>query len=88
MDVCSYQSSEDCSSTFSKDKKPKSSHLRCIYTNTYSLGNKQEELLLHAQSESYDIIGTMETWWDNSHDDEWLQTQEDRKGRRGGGGVR
>jgi len=35
---------------------------------THSLGNKQEELQLCAWSESYDVIGITETWWENSHD--------------------
>ena len=35
--------------------------LKCFYTNACSLRNKQEELELCAQSESYDIIGITET---------------------------
>ena len=89
VDECTYQSSEECSPTLSKGKNPKSSHLRCIYTNARSLANKWEELELHAQSESYDVIGITETWWENLHD--WKTTMDgyklfrkDRKGRRGG----
>ncbi|KAK4828724.1 hypothetical protein QYF61_000715 [Mycteria americana] len=74
----------------SQDKNQKTNHLKCMYINGCSLGNKQEELELHAQSESYDIIGITETWWDNSHD--WRSTMDgyrlfckDRQGRRGGG---
>jgi len=59
------------------------------YTNSLSPGNKQEELKLCAQSESY-IIGITATWWDNSHD--WRITMDgcrlfckDRQGRRRGG---
>ncbi|KAK4806911.1 hypothetical protein QYF61_012632 [Mycteria americana] len=61
-----------------------------MYSDTHSLGNKQEELELCAQPESYDVIGITETWWENSHD--WKTTMDgyklfwkDRKGRRGGG---
>lgn len=54
------------------------------------MGNRQEELEVHAQSESYDVRRITEAWWENSHD--WKATvdgcklfQKDRKGRRGGG---
>ena len=63
-----------------------------MYTNARSLGNKQEELELRAQSESYDIIGVTETWWDNSHDwritmDGYRLFRKDRQGRRGRGAA-
>jgi len=52
--------------------------------------NKEEELELHAQSESYVITGITESWRENLH--EWKTTMDgyrlfrkDRKGRRGGG---
>ncbi|KAK4806872.1 hypothetical protein QYF61_012593 [Mycteria americana] len=84
------KSSEECSLNPSKGKNPKSSHLKCMYSDIHSLGNKQEELELCAQPESYDVIGITETWWENSHD--WKTTMDgyklfwkDRKGRRGGG---
>ena len=41
--------------------------LRCFYTNICSMGNKQEELEAIVQSESYDIVAIMETWWNDSH---------------------
>lgn len=63
-----YQSSEACSPTLSKGKKTKSSHTEYMYTNAGSLGSKQEELAIHALSESYDATGVTETWWENSHD--------------------
>lgn len=60
-----------------------------MYINTQSLGNKQEDLELSAQSESYDIIGITETWWDKSHDwrivmDGHRLFPKDRQVRRGG----
>lgn len=39
-----------------------------LIINIINMGNKQRELELRAQSESYDVIGITETWWDNSHD--------------------
>ncbi|GAB0208591.1 hypothetical protein GRJ2_003324800 [Grus japonensis] len=81
------QSSDKCSLAASQDENQKTNHLKGIYANARSLGNKQEELELRAQSESYDIIGITETWWDNSHD--WRTTMDgyrlfhkDRQGRR------
>lgn len=62
VDEHTYQSSESCSPTLSKGKNPKSTHLKCMSANARSLGNKQEELELHAQSESYIVIGITETW--------------------------
>ena len=50
------QSSDKCSLAASQDENQKTNHLKCMYTNARSLGNKQEELELRAQSESYDII--------------------------------
>lgn len=54
--------------------------------------NKEEELQALAQSQSYDdIVGTSETWWDESCDlfdvmDGYRLRRRDRRGRRGGGG--
>lgn len=61
------------------------------HTTAGSLGSKQEELKLRAQSESYDAIEITEPWWENSHDgdtktDGYKQFQKDRK-RRGRGRV-
>jgi len=42
--------------------------LKCIYTNTRSMGNKQEELEAIVQHDSYDLVAVTETWWDDSHD--------------------
>ncbi|KAM7077755.1 LOW QUALITY PROTEIN: tetratricopeptide repeat protein 33-like [Ciconia maguari] len=65
-------------------------HLKCLYTNACSMRNKQEELEALAQSQSYDIIGISETWWDESCDwgammDGYRLFRRDRQGRRGGG---
>jgi len=84
------QSSNKCSLAASQDENQKTNHLNCMYTDAHSLGNKQEELELRAQSESYDIIGITETWWDNSHDwrilmDSYRLFCKDKQGRRGGG---
>ncbi|KAK4812899.1 hypothetical protein QYF61_027293 [Mycteria americana] len=83
------QSSNKCSLAASQDENQKTNHLKYMHTNARSLGNKQKELELHAQSESYDIIGITETWWDDPHD--WRITMDgyrllwkDRQGRRGG----
>lgn len=42
-------------------------HLKCLYTNTCSLGNKQEELELHVWTQNCEIIGIFEKWWDSSY---------------------
>ena len=42
--------------------------LKCLYTNAYSMGNKQEELEATVLLESYDLVAITETWWDESHD--------------------
>ncbi|PKU47468.1 rna-directed dna polymerase from mobile element jockey-like [Limosa lapponica baueri] len=67
-----------------------SAQLKCIYTNTHSMGNKQEKLEAIVWHESYDVVAVTETWWDESND--WSATMDgyklfrrDRQGRRGGG---
>ncbi|PKU49639.1 nipped-b-like protein [Limosa lapponica baueri] len=69
---------------------PLGTQLKCLYTNTRSMGNKQEELEAIVRHESYDIVAIMETWWNESND--WSAAMEgyklfrrDRQGRRGGG---
>ena len=42
--------------------------LKCHYTNTCSMGNKQEELEATVLLESYHLVAITETWWDESHD--------------------
>jgi len=39
-----------------------------VFTNTWSTGNKQEELEIKAQSQMYNLTGIAETWWNNSQD--------------------
>jgi len=46
---------------------PKEAQLRCFDTSARSMGNKQEELEAIVWSESYDIVASMETWWNESH---------------------
>lgn len=41
--------------------------LKCIYTNTHGMGNKQKELEAIAPLENCDILANTETWWDNLH---------------------
>ncbi|XP_065421532.1 uncharacterized protein LOC101931368 isoform X1 [Chrysemys picta bellii] len=65
-------------------------YLKCLYTNARSLGNKQGELEVLAQSGNYDVIGITETWWGNSHDwstvmDGYKLFRKDKQGRKGGG---
>ena len=55
-----------------------------------ALNNKLEELEVLAQSQSYNIIGISETWWDESCGwcvaiDGYRLLKRDRQGRRGGG---
>jgi len=42
--------------------------LKCIYINAHSMGNKQEELEAIVQQDSYDLVTTIETWWNDSRD--------------------
>ena len=51
--------------------------------------NKQEELETMVQLGKYDLIATMKTWWDESHDwktltENYRLFRRDRQGRRGG----
>lgn len=60
-----------------------------MYTDACSLWSKHQELELHDQAESYDIIGITETLWDNSHDwmitmDGYMLFHKDKQGRKGG----
>ncbi|GAB0175856.1 hypothetical protein GRJ2_000050800 [Grus japonensis] len=69
--------------------------LTCLYANTRSMGNKQEELETCVCLQGYDLIGITETWWDGSYD--WSvgmegyrlfrKDRQDRQGRQGGGIV-
>ncbi|PKU44107.1 rna-directed dna polymerase from mobile element jockey-like [Limosa lapponica baueri] len=64
--------------------------LKCIYANARSVGNKQDELEVIVQQDSYDIVAIMETWWDDGHDwnaamNVYKLLRRNRQGRRGGG---
>ncbi|RMC03233.1 hypothetical protein DUI87_20427 [Hirundo rustica rustica] len=61
-----------------------------MYSNAHSMGNKQEELEAMVQQQSYDVVASTETRWDDSNS--WSTAlngyklfRRDRKGRRGGG---
>lgn len=43
-------------------------------TNAHSLSNKQDEVEVHARSESYGVRRIIEAWWENSH--EWKTTMD------------
>lgn len=63
-------------------------HPKCLCTNTHSMKNKQEEVLVH--SLSYDAIGISETWCDESHDcsagmEAYRPFRRKRHGRQGAG---
>ena len=63
--------------------------LKCLYANTRSKGNKQEELEMCAHLWCYDIIGITETWWDSSYDwstemGRYRLFRKDREVRQGG----
>lgn len=54
------------------------------------LGNKREELEVLVSSQSYDIIGSSESWWNESHGwsagmERYRLFRSDSHGRRGGG---
>ena len=56
-------------------------HLKCIYTNICSMGNKQEEMDAIVLLENYDVISFKEMQWDESHN--WNFMIEDYKIFRG-----
>lgn len=41
--------------------------MKSLYTNSYRMGNKQEELETVVQTENYDVLAIMEMWCDESH---------------------
>lgn len=41
--------------------------LKCMYTNAYSMGNKQEELEAMAEQESPGVVTIIETCWEDLH---------------------
>lgn len=56
------QSRNNFSLAASQDVNQNTNHLKDMYINVCSLKNKQEELELYSQSESYDNVGVTETW--------------------------
>ncbi|GAB0186659.1 hypothetical protein GRJ2_001131200 [Grus japonensis] len=63
--------------------------LKCLYTNAWSMGKKQEEMETCAHLQGYDLIGIMEMWWDGSYDwsvgmEGYRLFRKDRQGRQGG----
>ena len=40
--------------------------LKCLYTNSHIMENKQEELETMVQVDKYDLTTIVETWWDGS----------------------
>jgi len=42
--------------------------LKCINTNAWSTGNKQEDLEVISHQANYDLVAITKTWWDHSHD--------------------
>jgi len=64
--------------------------IKCLYMNTRSMGNKEEQLEIVRVLENYNLIALTETWWNESHD--WIMAIEgyrllrrDRWGKSGGG---
>ena len=41
--------------------------LKHLYTNTCSLGNKQEKLEATMLLENHNVVSSTETWWDYTH---------------------
>lgn len=42
--------------------------LKCLYPNTHSTGNKQDQLEICVQSQTFNLTVITETQWDSSHD--------------------
>ena len=63
--------------------------LKCLYTNTHSLRNKQEELEGTVLLENHGIVAITEAYWDDSQDRSvaiigYKSFRRNRHGRRGG----
>ena len=43
-------------------------YLKCLYPNACSMRNEQDELEALTSSQSYDIVGISESWWNETHD--------------------
>ena len=64
--------------------------LKCLYTNAWSMGNKQEELQAYVCLQGFDIAGINEMWLDDSYDlnggtDGYKLFRKERQRRRGEG---
>lgn len=46
--------------------------LKCLYSNIWNIGNKEEELGICVSLKNCDFIGAMETWWVDWN--KWAQT--------------
>ena len=42
--------------------------LKCVYTNAYSLANKQEELEATVHLANHDLVAITDPWWYHCHD--------------------
>lgn len=49
-----------------KQVRQSQAQMKCLYTNGCTICNKQEELVATAQLENYELITSVETWWDES----------------------
>lgn len=76
-------------STATGSMESSGAHLKCLYRNETNMRKKQNELEVLESSQSYNIIGIGESWWNESHD--WSPGMEvywlfvrDRQGSQGG----
>jgi len=70
--------------------KGSGAYLKYLYTKTFSMRNKQDELEALVSSQNHEIIGINETWWNDSHDwsagiQGYRLFRRDRQSRRCGG---
>lgn len=76
-------------STATGSMESSGAHLKCLYRNATNMRKKQNEPEVLESSQSYNIIGIGESWWNESHD--WSPGMEvywlfvrDRQGSQGG----
>lgn len=56
--------------------------LRYMFTKPGSMGDKQEDLQVRAQSQGWPLSGVTETWWDHLHLEcysVWIQALQERQ---------
>lgn len=58
-------------------------YLQCLYMNEHSMGNKQEQLEVHAQLQSNDPTGITEIHLDSPHDWSAATDGHKRSGKNG-----